>query len=313
MKKYALAIGSSTLEYLNILLTYYPRDVIENFDIFFFFDSTKVSEKQIKDVIRKYNIKIFKDSNFIDLGELYKKYELKYSLAGKAKKMLYEHGCIFKILQPLYLIEEFGYEKVLSSDDDIFILRDLSPIFENYKEFSFKKEQLFRLRTSNRFDTLNAYNKIFNLNLTIEEANSLSVNAGNILSSKDESLSDHFYNFMINDFVHHLYFDYIGYTRWTVEQRFQQFNLHYLKAQGRSVEFFNSDDLRLVLSVDKEPDERYLKNAVPRLIHYAVGKKKPIYLNYFLKGIEWKYSVKYNPQYELKNKLFVEKPVLKLF
>jgi hypothetical protein len=313
MKKYALAIGSSSLEYLNILLTYYPRDLVENFDIFFFFDSKKISEKQLKDLISKHNIEIFKNSNFIDLANLYKIYELKYSLIGKPKEILHEHGALFKILQPLYLIEEFGYEKVLSSDDDIFILRDLSPIFENYKEYCFKKEQLFILRTSNKFNTLNAFNKIFDLNLTLEEANSLTVNSGNILSIKDEMLSNHFYNFITNDYVHYLYFNFEGFTKWTLEQRFHQFNLHYLKSKNKSVELFNADDLRLFLSVDKEPEEMYLKKTVPRIIHYAVGKKKPIFLNYFLKGIEWRYGIKYDPKYELKDKLFVEKPISKLF
>lgn len=313
MKKYALAIGASTLEYLNILFTYYPNDICEQFDVFFFFDSRKVTELQIKEIAKKYGHKVFTEANYIDLSELYLKYEREYGLVGKSKKMMYEHGCIFKILQPMYLIDELGYEKVLSSDDDIFILGDITKTFENYKEFAFKKEQLFYLRTSTKYDTLREYNKIFNLDISLEQANSISVNAGNILSSADTDLHKHFYNFITNDYVHHLYYDFEGYTRWTIEQRFQQFNVHNHLKNGRSIEFFKAEDLRLVLSVDKDPQEKYLKTAIPRLIHYAVGKKKPLFLNQFLSGIEWKYGFKYEPKYELKNKLFVEKPVNKLF
>ncbi len=313
MKRYALAIGTSNLEFLNILFSYYPNDIKEQFDVFFFFDSSKISEQQIREVIKQNQRNIFKEANYIDLSELYLKYENKYGLIGKSKRMMYEHGCIFKILQPLYLIDELGYEKVLSSDDDIFILDDLSPIFEKYEEFAFKKEQLFYIRTSTKYDTLREFNKIFNLNLSLEEANNVCINAGNILSIKDENLSNHFYNFITSDYVHHLFFDFKGYTRWTIEQRFQHFNMHNHVRNNRKIDFFHSDDLRLVLNVAKEPQDRYLKTATPKLIHYAVGKKKPEFLRQFLPRIEWRYGFKYESKYELKNKLFVEKTVSKLF
>jgi len=110
--------------------------------------------------------------------------------------------------------------------------------------------------------------------------------------------------------VHHLFYDFNGYSSWTIEQRFQYFNLHRLRKEGRTVDLFNSKDLRLIIKIDKNAiasgkQLSYLKRVVPSLIHYAVGTKKPLWLRQFLPGIAWRFGgFQYQPKYELKDILY---------
>ena len=54
-----------------------------------------------------------------------------------------------------------------------------------------------------------------------------------------------------------------------------------------------------------KPPERYLKAVTPSLIHYAIGTKKPLWLNDFLPGLTWKYDgFLYQAKYELKDILY---------
>ena len=52
------------------------------------------------------------------------------------------------------------------------------------------------------------------------------------------------------------------------------------------------------------PPDKYLKVVVPSIIHYAIGVKKPLWLNDFLPGLEWRYGFTYEAKYELKNILY---------
>jgi hypothetical protein len=81
-------------------------------------------------------------------------------------------------------------------------------------------------------------------------------------------------------------------------------------AEGRKVKFTDSKDLRLMQNLDKgmkagTPDERYLKQVTPSIIHYAIGTKKPLWLRDFLPGLSWKFDgFQYEPKYELKDILY---------
>ena len=48
MKDNALAIGISSLEFTNILCSYYPKGIKENFDIYLFVDNTKIDLEKLK-------------------------------------------------------------------------------------------------------------------------------------------------------------------------------------------------------------------------------------------------------------------------
>jgi len=304
MKRNAFAIGVASYEYINILLSYYPKNLDENFDIFIFVDTRRIPISKLESLVKSFNIPVWNNATYIDNQELYEDVIEDYSFKGKATDILINHGCIFKILPPIYLPARYDYERVLTSDDDVFIFDDISPIFNTYKEFAFKKETLFTFKTSKKHKLLKGFNEIFGTDFSLERINGLPLNAGNILSIWDDKLPDYFYKFMTSDTVHHMYYDYKGYTPWTIEQRFQHFNMHRLMNDGKNVEFFTAEDLRLLLTVGKKHPEKHLANKVPKLLHYAIGKKKPQFLREFLPRLTWKYGFDYEPKYELKGKIF---------
>ncbi len=307
MKKNAVAIGTSNLEWINILLSYYPKDIEENFDIYMFVDTSKVTINQVRHVIGNHDVPIFKKATFVDVRQLYKYYIEKHGYEGKAKEFLLTHGAMFKILMPIYLNEKYEVERTYTSDDDVFIFKNLSYLFDKYDGYAFKKENLFYLRNKDKYETLAAFNEMFESEFTLEQVNALSLNCGNLLYGIDPKLEYYFERFMKHDWSHHMYYDFEGYTSWTVEQRFHHFNIHRLMKEGHKVEPFKGEDLRLILSIGKNPPEKSLKSTIPSLLHYAVGKKKPDFLRSFLPGIEWRFGFKYQPKYELKDSLYCEK------
>ena len=269
-----------------------------------FVDTSKITINQVRHVIGNHNVPIFKKATFVDVRQLYKYYIEKHGYEGKAKEFLLTHGAMFKILMPIYLNEKFGVERTYTSDDDVFIFKDLSYLFNKYEGYAFKKENLFYLRNKDKYETLAAFNEMFESDFTLEQVNALSLNCGNLLYGIDPKLEYYFERFMKHSWSHHMYYDFEGYTSWTVEQRFHHFNIHRLLKEGHKVEPFKGEDLRLILSIGKNPPEKSLKSTVPSLLHYAVGKKKPDFLRSFLPGIEWRYGFKYEPQFELKDKLY---------
>lgn len=310
MKENAVAIGVSSLEFTNILCSYYPKDIKEKFDIYLFVDDTKIDLEKLKGIFKEHNLDAFKNAKIIILKDLYSHYIEKHGYEGKAKEFLLTHGCLFKILMPIYLNEKFGVKRTYVSDDDVFIFNDLSYMWDEYEEFGYKKENLFYIRNKDKYDVMDAFNEIFESNFTLEEMNALSINAGNIIYGEDDKLEYYFERFMKHPFIHHLFFNFTGYTSWTVEQRFHHFNMHRYLAEGRKVDFLKSKDLRLMQNLDKgmkagTPDERYLKVVTPSLIHYAIGVKKPLWLRDFLPGLSWKFNgFQYEPKYELKDILY---------
>ena len=310
MKEHAFAIGVSSLEFTNILLSYYPKGIKEKFDIYLFVDDTKIDIEKLKGIFKEHKVKVFEESKIIILKDLYNYYVEKHGYEGKAKEFLFKHGCLFKILMPIYLREKYGVKRTYVSDDDVFVLNDLSYMWEEYEEFGYKKENLFYIRNKDKYEVLGAFNEIFETDFTLEEMNALSINAGNIIYGDDPKLEYYFERFMKHPFVHHMFFNFTGYTSWTVEQRFHHFNMHRYLAEGRKVDFLKSKDLRLMQCLDKDmkagkPPEKYLKAVTPSLIHYAIGTKNPLWLNDFLPGLTWKYDgFLYEAKYELKDILY---------
>ena len=309
MKDKALAIGVSSLEFTNILCSYYPKGIKEKFDIYLFVDDTKIDLDKLAGIFKEHDLDIFKNAQIIILNDLYDYYIKKHGYEGKPKEFLLSHGCLFKILMPIYLKEKFGVKRTLVSDDDVFILNDLSYMWDEYEEFGIKKENLFYIRNKDKYDVMDAFNEIFETDFTLEQMNGISINAGNIIYGEDPKLEYYFERFMKHPFIHHQYFNFTGYTSWTVEQRFHHFNIHRYLAEGRKVKFTDSKDLRLMQNRDKmmkagTPPDKYLKVVVPSIIHYAIGVKKPLWLNDFLPGLEWRYGFKYEAKYELKDILY---------
>ena len=52
MKDKALAIGVSSLEFTNILCSYYPRGIKEKFDIYLFVDDTKIDLDKLANIFK---------------------------------------------------------------------------------------------------------------------------------------------------------------------------------------------------------------------------------------------------------------------
>jgi hypothetical protein len=306
MKK-AVGIGVSNFEFFNILLSYYPKDLNEDFKFYLFVDTNKLAIDHVKRLVKTHGIPAFDNAEYISLPSLYEFYERELNLTGKSKIFLFEHGCMFKLLMPDYLHRHFGADQIYSSDDDVFILGDLTDTFANYKGFGFKKDNLFNFKTDRKYEFLSAFNEMFESDFSIERINRLSLNAGNLMSRYHEKLIYFFERFITHPMAHHMFFDFTGYTSWTTEQRFHHFWMHWLMDEKRyDVDFLKAEDLKLVLSIGKNHPEQYFKNKTPRLIHYAVGKKKHLFLREFLPRIEWKYGFTYQPKYELKDKIFQE-------
>ena len=51
----------------------------------------------------------------------------------------------------------------------------------------------------------------------------------------------YFERFMKNEFAQHMFFDFEGYTSWTVEQRFHHFNVHRLMKEKMQVDLFKGE------------------------------------------------------------------------
>lgn len=306
MKK-AVGIGVSNFEFFNILLSYYPKDLIEDFKFYLFVDTNKLSIDDVKGLAKTHGIPAFDNAEYISIPSMYKFYERELNLTGNSKIVLFEHACMFKLLMPDYLHRHFGADQIYSSDDDVFILRDLTDTFANYKGFGFKKDNLFTFKTDRKYEFLAAFNEMFESDFSMERINGLSLNAGNIMSRYHPKLIYFFERFINHQITHHMFFDFTGFTKWTLEQRFHHFWMHWLMAEKLyDVDFLKAEDLRLVLSVGKHHPDQHFKNKTPRLIHYAVGKKKHLFLRKFLPRIEWKYGFIYQPKYELSNKIFKE-------
>lgn len=305
MKDNILAIGVSHREYFRIMLSYYPKNLSENFDIFLFVDNKKEILDDIKEIISEFDIPIFNNAKIVVNSEMISEYSEKLNLTKNGQKFAYQFGACFKLLVPIYLKEKYNKTKIFAIDDDIFILDDLSYIFENYNGWVFKKENLFVLKNSDKFKVLEEFNSIFQFDFNLEEINNLSLNSGTILYDIDDEYKSQVKRFIENTYIQNIFFNNSGFTAWTLEQRFQHFNMHYLMAKNRGVKLFVSKEVRLVDQVGKEQiGKNYLKKVVPSIIHYAIGVKKPLWLRKFIPGIKWKYNIDYKPKYELKNILY---------
>jgi len=307
--KNAFAIGVCNLEYMNILLTYYPRGLNENFDIYIFVDNVKISVEQLKEVVLSHNIPVWNNAKYIIINDVYDFYQEKHKYTGKAKEFLYTHGALFKILMPCYLEKTFGVTKTYTSEDDTFIFNDLSNMFTDYEQFAFKKNTLFYFKGGHKHHELNTYNQIFESNFTMSELNECPVFSAHVVSSKDSKLEYYFERYVKNPFIQHLFFDFKGYTSWTVEQRFQHVNMYRLMRDGYKVDMINPKDLRIYSATINDDDvnenSKFLKQGSPSIAHYGVGAKKPIWLRNFIKGIAWKYDgFIYQPKYELKDIMY---------
>ena len=102
-KQNALVIGVSNLEFVNILLTYYPKGLKETFDIYLFIDDKKVTINQIKEVISNHNVNIFNNATYIITNDVYDHYAQKHCYEGKAKDMLYNQY-IHQMMMFLFLM-----------------------------------------------------------------------------------------------------------------------------------------------------------------------------------------------------------------
>lgn len=307
--KNALAIGICNLEYTNILLTYYPKGLNENFDIYIFIDSAKIAIEELRSVISQHNIPIWNNAEYIVINDVYDHYQEKYQYNDRAKEFLYTHGALFKILMPCYLEEKFGVTKTYTTEDDTFIFKDLSNMFNDYEQFAYKKNTLFYFKSSHKYREHESFNQVFESDFSMEELNSFPVYSGNIVYSSDPKLEYYFNRYLNHPYIQHLFFDFKGYTSWTIEQRFQHLNYHRLKRDGYKVDSISPEDLRIYSAVikDEEVTEDYklLKQKIPALVHYGIGIKKPIWLRNFIKGISWLYDgFMYEPKYELKDILY---------
>ena len=83
MKDKALAIGVSSLEFTNILCSYYPKGIKEKFDIYLFVDDTKIDLDKLAGIFKEHDLDIFKNAQIIILNDLYDYYIKKHGYEGK--------------------------------------------------------------------------------------------------------------------------------------------------------------------------------------------------------------------------------------
>ena len=87
MKDKALAIGISSLEFTNILCTYYPRGIKETFDIYLFVDDSKIDLIKLKGIFDEHDLDIFKNAQIVILKDLYNHYIQKLGQKYPFKKI----------------------------------------------------------------------------------------------------------------------------------------------------------------------------------------------------------------------------------
>lgn len=313
IKKRVLAIGVSNIDFFNLMMTYYPKNLNEDFDIVLFVDNDKNILNEIKDLIHLHNIEIFNNADIIINQDMILDYVIKNKISKKGAEFINLYKACFKLITPIYLKNKYKTENVYAIDDDVFIFKDLTDIFNEYEGWVFKKDNLFILKTQNKHHIIDEFNKIFGVNFSISEPTTLSLNSGTIIYDCeyiDKDYKKHVDNFIESKFIHNMFFNNFGYSAWTLEQRFQQFNMLYLLNHKKDcVEFFKSSEVRYASCMSKNSkNTKQLKKVVPYLIHYAIGRKKPLWLRQFLKGIKWKYPdiPEYQPVKELKGILYNE-------
>jgi len=308
MKDNVLAIGVSHRDHFSIMMEYYPKDISENFDIVLFVDNRNNILPDIKSLINEYDVPIFKNAKIVINSDLIEHYSNSLNLSDNARRFAKEYSACFKLFVPIYLREIFNVKKVFAIDDDIFILRDLSPIFDKYKGWAFKKENLFYIKNKNKHRVIQEFNSIFDTDFKLDELNALSLNSGTIIYDVDEKYTTYVNRFVENSYVQSMFFEHSGYSAWTVEQRFQHFNMHRLLKERDDIRLFEGKDVRLITSLGKEEQGvKFLKQVVPYLIHYTVGVKKPLWLRKFIPGISWRYEDReFVPKFELKDILYNE-------
>lgn len=301
-----LAIGVSNRDYFNIMMSYYPKHITENFNVVLFVDNQHNILDDIKDLIKFHNIPVFNRASIVINSDLVADYTKDHTLSDNAGRVLTDHGLFFKIIAPIYIKKIWGATRVFFVDDDIFILRDLSPLFDKYDGWAFKKENLFGLKNSDRHEMIKQFNFIFSEDFTLSELNAISLNSGTIMYDVDDDYITHVNKFLENTFMQNISFNVVGFTSWTLEQRFQHFNMHYLMKKQANVKLLDGTDIRLITNSGKEEvGTTYLKQSTPYIIHYAVGKKKPLWLSKFLIGIAWKFNdFIVQPKFELRNILY---------
>lgn len=301
-----LAIGVSNRDYFNIMMSYYPKDANENYSIVLFIDNQNSILDDIRDLIRSHNIPAFNKASIVVNSDLALDYIKDHTLSDAAQKVLIENGLFFKIIAPIYIKKIWGATRVFFVDDDIFILKDLSPLFDKYDGWAFKKENLFSLKNSDKHEITKQFNSIFGSNFKLKELNAISLNSGTIMYDVDNDYVTHVNRFLENSFVQNISFNTVGFTAWTLEQRFQHFNMHYLMKNQANLKLINGSDIRLITNVgNEEVGTIYLKQSTPYIIHYAIGVKKPLWLSKFLIGIAWMFNGFIpQPKFELKNILY---------
>lgn len=298
-----LAIGVSNRDYFNIMMSYYPKDITENYSIVLFVDNQNNILDDIKDLIKSHNIPVFNNAKIVVNSDLVIDYIKGQTLSEAAQKALTENVVYFKIIVPIYIKKVYNTTRVFAIDDDIFILKDLSPLFDKYDGWAFKKENLFSLKNSDRHKIAKQFNSVFNEDFKLKDLNSISLNSGTIMYDIDDNYVTHVNRFLENSIIQNISFNSVGFTAWTLEQRFQHFNMHYLMKNKHNVKLLDGSDIRLITNVGKEElGTIYLKQATPYIIHYAIGVKKPMWLSKFLAGIAWKFNdFMVQPKFELKN------------
>lgn len=304
--KNVLAIGISNKEFFNIILTYYPRENDETYSIVLFLDEHKVTVEEISDIINRHSIEAFKSAKIFYMKEILAHFDSKFpNLTTGDRNFLYAYNPNAKLILPIFLRDKFSTEKVYTLDDDVFIFKTLNSEFSH--DYAFKKETMFRLRGSLANETTKVFNSIFGTTFTIDELNKISLNSGTIVYNitKDSNYDQYVLRFIQSAFIQRVFYDYSGFTSWTLEQRFQHFNMHRLQNEF-GIDLLSAKEVNLTLGYDKHyrVDKKYLVNVTPNLIHYACGVKKNLFLSQFLSGIEWVNGFKYIPLYELKETLY---------
>jgi len=301
-----LAIGVCNRDYFNIMMSYYPKDINENYRIVLFVDNQNNILDDIKGLIKFHNIPIFNNAKIIVNSDLVLDYIKEHTLSTSAQQVLTDNVLFFKLIVPIYIKKVYNTTRVFAIDDDIFILKDLSPLFNKYDGWAFKKENLFSLKNSDKLEVINQFNFIFNTDFKLDELNSISLNSGTIMYDIDDNYVTHVNMFFENSLIQNISFKTVGFTAWTLEQRFQHFNMHYLMKNKHNVKLLDGSDIRLITNVgNDEIGTIYLKQVTPYIIHYAIGVKKPLWLSKFLIGVAWKFNdFIFQPKFELKNILY---------
>jgi len=233
----------------------------------------------------KWNTEIFNKVRYLEGSRVMKWGLENMNLTTKGEYILKKHIFSIKLLMIPFL--QMHYDTTLFLDDDIYIFKNPIDLFKSNYIFFNEGFNKFDEKEKNEKSTAlyYAYLDIFDLKLSIKEYNKLTINAGQMILSKDKNFLKYLENFFNNEIIFRVM---MGRAKWRIfflEQFFKNFYYYKLKERNKKIRLFTSDEAKFIVSKWKEDFGNSKMKKVPILLHIGTQSSKLNYFEHFDKTI----------------------------